>query len=542
MHALKISHIGYNDTQQVIELTGHEVTLHDFRKILNRGLERRKFALLFPLQRNVDKYIAGESHLALIEEGGKFLDKTPFLQTPDPSQTSGFRQAHKLGKIHIADTAILLQSTEDRPVKFVERHRSLLRINTILRNILPQSDRFVSQSASVLRLRGGILLKRLRESFGECDMKIGVPKEIKTLEFRVGMVPAGVRELVHDGHEVIVETDAGAGIGMTNADYEKAGATVVAKPEAVFAEADLIVKVKEPQLNECAMLRPDQVLFTYLHLAADPEQARALVDSGTTAIAYETVTAEDGSLPLLIPMSEVAGRLSIQAGAYALQKANGGRGILLGGVPGVAPGKIVIIGGGIAGTNAAEMAIGLGAQVTIIDRSVPKLREIDDIYGGRVRTEYSTKQSIEMCVIDADLVVGAVLIAGAAAPKLVTAEHVKRMRAGSVLVDISIDQGGCFETSRPTTHADPTYVVDGVVHYCVTNMPGAVPRTSTFALTNMTLPFIKSLAHLGWVEALSRDPHLAMGLNVHSGHINHEAVAHDLGYDYLSADDALKAA
>ena len=373
-------------------------------------------------------------------------------------------------------------------------------------------------------------------------MKIGVPKEIKTLEFRVGMVPSGVRELVHDGHEVIVETNAGAGIGMTDADYEKAGATVVSKPEAVFAETDLIVKVKEPQLTECAMLRPDQVLFTYLHLAADPEQAKALVNSGTTAIAYETVTAEDGSLPLLIPMSEVAGRLSIQAGAYALQKANGGRGVLLGGVPGVAPGKIVIIGGGIAGTNAAEMAIGLGAQVTIIDRSVPKLREIDDIYGGRVRTEYSTKHTIEMRVIEADLVVGAVLIAGAAAPKLVTAEHVKQMRAGSVLVDISIDQGGCFETSRPTTHAEPTYLVDGVVHYCVTNMPGAVPRTSTFALTNVTLPFVKSLANLGWVEALSRDPHLAMGLNVHSGHVNHEAVAHDLGYDYLSADDALKAA
>ena len=373
-------------------------------------------------------------------------------------------------------------------------------------------------------------------------MKIGVPKEIKTLEFRVGMVPAGVRELAHDGHDVIVETNAGAGIGMTDADYEKAGATIVAEPEAVFAEADLIVKVKEPQLNECAMLRPDQLLFTYLHLAADPEQAKALVDSGTTAIAYETVTAEDGSLPLLIPMSEVAGRLSIQAGAYALQKANGGRGVLLGGVPGVAPGKVVIIGGGIAGTNAAEMAIGLGAQVTIIDRSVPKLREINDVYGGRVRTEYSTKHSIEQCVTDADLVVGAVLVAGAAAPKLVTKEHVKQMRAGAVLVDISIDQGGCFETSRPTTHAEPTYIIDDVVHYCVTNMPGAVPRTSTFALTNVTLPFVKSLANLGWVEALSRDPHLARGLNVHSGHVNHEAVAHDLGYAYLSADDALKAA
>ena len=373
-------------------------------------------------------------------------------------------------------------------------------------------------------------------------MRVGVPKEIKTLEYRVGMVPAGVRELVHDGHEVFVETSAGAGIGMTDADYEGAGAKVLATAKEVFDQAELIVKVKEPQLNECEMLRPDQVLFTYLHLAADPDQTAALVKSGTTAIAYETVTADDGSLPLLTPMSEVAGRLSIQAGAYALQKANGGRGVLLGGVPGVGSGDVLIIGGGIAGTNAAEMAIGLGAQVTILDRSVPKLREIDDTYGGRVRTQYSTKHVIEQLVREADLVVGAVLIAGAAAPKLVTAEDVKRMRAGSVLVDISIDQGGCFETSRPTTHAEPTYIVDDVVHYCVTNMPGAVPRTSTIALTNVTLPFVKDLANLGWCEALLRDKCLANGLNVHSGHVNHEAVAHDLGYKYLSADDALKAA
>jgi alanine dehydrogenase len=373
-------------------------------------------------------------------------------------------------------------------------------------------------------------------------MRVGIPKEIKTLEYRVGMVPAGVRELVHDGHEVIVETNAGSGIGMTDADYVAAGANVVSTAKEVFDQADLIVKVKEPQLEECGMLRPDQVLFTYLHLAADPAQTEALVKSGTTAIAYETVTADDGSLPLLTPMSEVAGRLSIQAGAYALQKANGGSGILLGGVPGVGSGDILIIGGGVAGTNAAEMAIGLGARVTIVDRSVPKLREIDNIYGGRVRTEYSTKQSIETLVTQADLVVGAVLIAGAAAPKLVTAEHVRQMKAGSVLVDISIDQGGCFETSRPTTHAEPTYIVDDVVHYCVTNMPGAVPRTSTFALTNVTLPFVRDLANLGWCEALLRDSHLANGLNVHSGHVNHEAVANDLGYDYLSANDALKAA
>lgn len=373
-------------------------------------------------------------------------------------------------------------------------------------------------------------------------MKVGVPKEIKTLEYRVGMVPAGVRELVHDGHEVIVEANAGAGINMADTDYVAAGATIVPTAKEVFDEADLIVKVKEPQPSECEMLRPNHVLFTYLHLAADPAQAEALVKSGTTAIAYETVTADDGSLPLLTPMSEVAGRLSIQAGAYCLQKANGGRGVLLGGVPGVGAANVVIVGGGTAGTNAAEMAIGLGARVTILDRSVPRLREIDHIYGGRVTTEYSTKHAIDVQIEKADLVIGAVLIAGAAAPKLIKKEHVKQMRSGSVLVDISIDQGGCSETSRPTTHAEPTYIVDDVVHYCVTNMPGAVPRTATFALTNVTLPFVKKLANLGWTKALLEDPHLANGLNVHAGHVNHEAVAHDLGYKYQSANDALKAA
>ena len=373
-------------------------------------------------------------------------------------------------------------------------------------------------------------------------MKIGVPKEIKTLEFRVGMTPAGVRELVHDGHQVYVETNAGLGIGMFDADYEAAGATVLGTAEEVFAQAELIVKVKEPQLTECAMLRADQVLFTYLHLAADPKQTEALVNSGTTAIAYETVTAKDGSLPLLVPMSEVAGRLAIQAGATALQKVYGGRGVLLGGVPGVEPGKVVIIGGGVAGTNAADMAVGLGADVTIVDRSLPRLRQIEETWGGRIRTVFSTKHDIDRLVRNADLVIGAVLIAGAAAPKLVSAEDVRNMHPGAVLVDISIDQGGCFETSRPTTHADPTYIVDNVVHYCVTNMPGAVPRTSTFALTNATLPFVRALANLGWREAMMRDPHLANGLNVHAGHVNHEAVAHDLGYEYLSAADALRAA
>ncbi len=373
-------------------------------------------------------------------------------------------------------------------------------------------------------------------------MKVGIPKEIKTLEFRVGMTPAGVHELVEDGHEVVVETMAGAGIGYGDEHYEAAGATVFKKAEDVFDAAEMIVKVKEPQLNECAMLKKDQVLFTYLHLAADPKQTEALVKSGTTAVAYETVTARDGTLPLLTPMSEVAGRLSIQAGAVALQKANGGRGILLGGVPGVRPAKVLVIGGGVAGAHAADMAVGLGAMVTILDRSLPRLRQLDDIWGGRVRTVHSNRHIIDELSVESDLIIGAVLIAGAAAPKLVTRQNVRDMNAGAVMVDISIDQGGCFETSRPTTHAEPTYMVDDVVHYCVTNMPGAVPRTSTFALTNATLPFVKALANDGWRNAMKRDPHLANGLNVHAGHVNHEAVARDLGYEYLSPAEVLKSA
>jgi alanine dehydrogenase len=373
-------------------------------------------------------------------------------------------------------------------------------------------------------------------------MKIGVPKEIKTLEFRVGMTPAGVHEVVTGGHEVIIETGAGSGIGVSDADYEAVGARIVTVPEDVFAATEMIVKVKEPQLRECEMLRPGQVLFTYLHLAADPAQARALVESGATAIAYETVTAADGSLPLLTPMSEVAGRLSIQAGAFSLQKVNGGSGKLLGGVPGVQPANVLVIGGGVSGANAADMAVGLGADVTIVDRSLPRLRELDHMWGGRVHTVYSTRHAIDELAPKADLIIGAVLIAGAAAPKLVSAQNVRDMQPGSVMVDISIDQGGCFETSRPTSHAEPTYVVDDVVHYCVTNMPGTVPRTSTYALTNATLPFVQSLANLGWKNALARDPHLANGLNVHAGQVTHKAVAHDLGYDYLPAVEVLKSA
>jgi alanine dehydrogenase len=363
-------------------------------------------------------------------------------------------------------------------------------------------------------------------------VKIGCPKEIKVHEYRVGLVPAGVRELVAAGHQVQIESGAGAGIGIGDDAYRSAGAGVQPDAKSVFNAAELIVKVKEPQLAECEMLRRGQVLFTYLHLAADAAQAKALAKSGATAIAYETVTAPDRSLPLLTPMSEVAGRMSIQVGATALQKANGGFGVLLGGVPGVAPARVVVLGGGVAGTNAAQMAVGLGAHVTIVDRSLRRLRELDAQFGNTIETAYSTTESIERLVTQADLVIGAVLVTGAAAPRLVTRDMVRRMEKGAVLVDISIDQGGCFETSKPTTHADPTYVVDGVVHYCVTNMPGAVPRTSTFALTNATIPYVRALADHGWRMALERDAGFAAGLNVHEGAITHEAVALALGMNF----------
>lgn len=363
-------------------------------------------------------------------------------------------------------------------------------------------------------------------------MRIGVPKEIKVHEYRVGLVPAGVRELCKDGHEVFVESGAGLGIGESDSAYASAGAQVLATAQDVFDVADLIVKVKEPQLEECKLMRRGQAIFTYLHLAPDPAQARALLEAGVTAIAYETVGSPDGSLPLLTPMSEVAGRMSVQVGAAALQKANGGLGVLLGGVPGVPPAKVVILGGGVSGSSAAEMAVGLRADVTVVDSSLKKLRALDAIFGGRLKTCASTTVAIESLVAEADLVIGAVLIAGAAAPKIVTREMVKGMKPGAVIVDISIDQGGCFETSRPTTHANPTFVTEGVVHYCVTNMPGAVPRTSTFALTNATLPYVKALASHGIEEALALDPYLAQGLNVHAGAIRHEAVARDLGLPF----------
>ena len=363
-------------------------------------------------------------------------------------------------------------------------------------------------------------------------MRIGVPTEIKSNEFRVGLVPSSVRELTARGHEVIVQSGAGLGIHADDETYVKAGARIVPTAEAVFAEAQMIVKVKEPQEVEYKRLKSDQILFTYLHLAPDAEQARGLLASGATAVAYETVTDAAGGLPLLAPMSEVAGRLSIEAAAIALRRPTGGRGVLMGGVPGVRPAKVVVLGGGVVGTHAARMAVGLGADVTIIDRSLPRLRQLDELFEGRVKTLASTLDAIESEVLAADAVIGAVLVPGASAPKLVTRQMLKGMKKGAVLVDVAIDQGGCFETSHPTTHAEPTFDVDGIIHYCVANMPGAVPLTSAQALNNATLPFVIKLAEKG-VAALKEDPHLAAGLNVQAGRITHAAVAASLGFDSL---------
>jgi alanine dehydrogenase len=370
-------------------------------------------------------------------------------------------------------------------------------------------------------------------------MLIGVPKEVKTHEYRVGLVPSSVRELAHRGHEVVVETEAGIGIGFDDRAYEAAGARIRSSAAEVFAAADLIVKVKEPQPHEVALLRSGQILFTYLHLAADKALAQGLIRSGTIAIAYETVTDARGGLPLLAPMSEVAGRMSVQVGAHCLEKEQGGIGVLLGGVPGVPAAKVVILGGGVAGTNAARVAMGMEAYVTVVDRSLPRLYELDLQFGAQLHTLYSTMENIEHEVAAADLVIGAVLVPGGAAPRLVSRELVRAMRPGTVIVDISIDQGGCFETSRPTTHAAPTYIEEGVVHYCVTNMPGAVAHTSTVALNNATLPFVLAIADRGWRRALTEDLHLRNGLNVAHGRVTHPAVAHDLALTGIAPETVL---
>jgi len=370
-------------------------------------------------------------------------------------------------------------------------------------------------------------------------MLIGVPKEIKNHEYRIGLTPGGVRELVHHGHQVLVETHGGTAIGFDDEQYRQAGAEIVATASEIFQRAAMIIKVKEPQAVECQMLRPGQLLFTYLHLAPDPQQTELLIKSGATCIAYETVTDAQGGLPLLAPMSEVAGRMSIQAGATYLEKAHGGRGVLLGGVPGVEPARVLIIGGGVVGLNAARMAIGMGADITLLDRSLPRLRQIDQEFNGRIKTLYSTRDALEQHIREADLVIGAVLIPGAAAPKLVTREMIATMKKGAVLVDVAIDQGGCFETSKATTHQNPTYIIDDVVHYCVANMPGAVARTSTMALTNATLPFALALANKGYMQALQDDVHLRNGLNIHHGMVTYKSVAEALGYEFVNPLQAL---
>ncbi len=369
---------------------------------------------------------------------------------------------------------------------------------------------------------------------------IGVPKEIKLQENRVGLTPSSVREIIRSGGTVLVEHNAGFGIGITDDDYQAVGAEVVSTAEQVYEQAELIIKVKEPQPLECRWLREGQTIFSYLHLAPDPQQTRMLVESGVTAIAYETVTQASGGLPLLTPMSEVAGRMSVQAGAHCLEMAQGGSGVLLGGVPGVAPARVVVLGGGVVGTNAVRMAIGMGAFVTVIDKSLKRLEALDFQFGSKLNTIFATEDAVEHYVTTADLVIGAILVPGAAAPKLVTRKMLHQMRPHSVLVDVAIDQGGCFETSRATTHQEPTYVVDDIVHYCVANMPGAVPRTSTFALNNATLPFILSLVNKGVKNALLSDPHFLNGLNVHRGMITCEAVARELGYEYHESRDALQ--
>ncbi|PMR66860.1 alanine dehydrogenase [Halomonas heilongjiangensis] len=371
-------------------------------------------------------------------------------------------------------------------------------------------------------------------------MKIAVPKEIKNHEYRVALTPTGARELVARGHQVTVQGGAGEGAGFPDSDYEAAGARLEADVSAVWSDAELILKVKEPQAEEVARLTAGQTLFTYLHLAAEETLTRGLMASGATCIAYETVTDRQGGLPLLAPMSTVAGRMAVQAGAHSLEKAQGGAGVLLPGVPGVAPGKVAVIGGGVVGENAARMALGLGAEVTVLDKSIPRLETLDDRYQGRMKTVFSTADAIDEAVRESDLIIGAVLIPGAAAPKLITRAMLADMKPGSVLVDVAIDQGGCFETSRATTHAEPTYVVDGIVHYCVANMPGAVARTSTQALTNATLPFVMALADKGWQQALADDPHFAAGLNVHDGRITYAAVAEAFGLESVDPATLVK--
>ena len=537
MDALVIGEIARPDGDEIVVLAGHQMTGDDGRRGGNGLLEGLEQILV--LTGEADMHDDGHAETKRLPVDARLiaLNDALLLKRADaPSDCRGGKR-NALGKLDLAQAAVLKQRPENRAIQRIEFdffhflapiNKKVLFCCVSLPNCTIKRQQSFLDFVAILKLSEAVLK-------AEDIMRIGVPTEIKSNEFRVGLVPGSVRELTARGHEVVVQSGAGAGIFADDDAYVKAGARILPTAEAVFAEAEMIVKVKEPQAVEYRRLKPHQILFTYLHLAPDPEQARGLMASGATAIAYETVTDANGGLPLLAPMSEVAGRLSIEAAAIALRRPTGGRGVLMGGVPGVRPAKVVVLGGGVVGTHAARMAAGLGAEVSIIDRSLPRLRQLDELFHGRVRTLASTMELIETEVLGADVVIGAVLVAGASAPKLVTRDMLPRMKRGAVLVDVSIDQGGCFETSRPTTHADPTFEVDGIIHYCVANMPGAVPVTSAQALNNATLPFVIKLASQG-VVAFDDDPHLAAGLNVRDGRIMHKAVAASLGFDGASTE------
>ena len=520
MQPLVCRRIGDLDPDEVVRRARHQETRRDFATPPDRGLESIEEIIRLPLKRDLDENDESPFRGNAFDEGGVTADHAGPLQLTHATQASRFRQPDLLGKIGIADPSVDTKDLQNLSIEAVKGGAFCHAFELVCAGPLTIADNS-SKTREIARFctyhRDGLE--------GVTQMRIGVPKEVKNHEYRVGLTPASVAELVRAGHEVLVETQAGVGIGSGDTEYQQAGGRVVSDVGEVFSEAELIVKVKEPQAVERARLRRGQVLFTYLHLAPDPEQTRDLLRSGATCIAYETVTAERGGLPLLAPMSEVAGRLAPQVGAAALQKAASGRGVLLGGVPGVLPGKVVIIGGGISGTHAAGIALGMGADVTVLDRSPAALKRIAAQFGGAVKTLISNSATIRSELTRADLFIGTVLVPGAEAPKLVTRAMLADMQPGSVIVDVAIDQGGCCETSRATTHADPTYVVDGIVHYCVANMPGAVPRTSALALNAVTLPFVLALADNGWRRALDEDPHLRNGLNVHDGKLTCEPVA-----------------
>ena len=543
MDAGEILGILGHDLQQIVGRSCHKMTFQNVGNTGNLSLEGVQQVFRLALQRDLDKDGGWLAQSSRIHQRNISRDVAILLKPLDPPVTGGGRQVHPFGKLGIGDAAFFLHCSKNTPVSCVQTfcHGKLSCILAVCSNSLSHPPRMASEKSKHVHRFWPILgAQRPIRAVRESKMKIGCPKEIKPQEFRVGMTPDAAREAIAHGHEVLVETNAGNGAGFSDADYKAVGAKIIGTAEEVFAQADMIVKVKEPQAVERKRLRPGQVLFTYLHLAPDPEQTKDLLASGATCIAYETVTDDRGGLPLLAPMSEVAGRLAPQVGAWTLQKANGGRGVLLGGVPGVSPAKVLVIGGGVVGTHAAKIAAGMGADVTVLDRSINRLRYLDDVFGGQFKNAYASAGNTITLAREADMIIGAVLIPGAAAPKLISKAQLKELKPGAALVDVAIDQGGCFETSRATTHQDPIYEVDGIMHYCVANMPGAVARTSTQALGNATMPFMLALADKGWKKACADDKHLLNGLNVHAGKLTYAAVGEALGLPWISGADALK--